>query len=242
MCTVTWLQEANGYQLLCNRDERHTRGPASAPLIQTRAGVAFVAPIDSSEGGTWLAANQFGLTLCLLNRYQACPSEPAQTYRSRGLLVLDLIAATTTEEVSRRLARIEQTPYQPFTLLGLQPGEASFLVEWTGQQLGLISPAEARRPLTSSSFETEQVIESRQRQFGQLVAAAGELNAELLYHYHRSHAPVRGAYSTCMHRPDAATVSFSWVKVTEAQIEFRYQGQAPCAGQAESKVVLPRLR
>jgi hypothetical protein len=25
MCTVSWIHEADGYQLLCNRDENHTR-------------------------------------------------------------------------------------------------------------------------------------------------------------------------------------------------------------------------
>ena len=36
MCTVSWLRQAEGYELLCNRDERHTRKPAGGPRISKR--------------------------------------------------------------------------------------------------------------------------------------------------------------------------------------------------------------
>src|SRR3982751_1081178 len=69
MCTVSWIRTREGYQLLCNRDERHTRRPAQAPTVREDQGVQFIAPIDGDEGGSWIGVNQFGLTLCLLNRY-----------------------------------------------------------------------------------------------------------------------------------------------------------------------------
>src|SRR6185312_11981515 len=69
MCTVSWIHAREGYQLLCNRDERHTRRPAQAPTVRQNGGVRFIAPIDGEEGGSWIGVNEFGLTLCLLNRY-----------------------------------------------------------------------------------------------------------------------------------------------------------------------------
>lgn len=68
MCTVSWLHKAKGYVLLCNRDERHTRKPALGPRISERNGISFIAPVDGDHGGSWIGVNQFGLTLCLLNR------------------------------------------------------------------------------------------------------------------------------------------------------------------------------
>ncbi len=68
MCTVSWLHdEIGGYQILCNRDEKYTRGRASAPRIETRNGMRYLAPIDSDSGGTWILTNELGITLCLLN-------------------------------------------------------------------------------------------------------------------------------------------------------------------------------
>jgi hypothetical protein len=76
MCTVSWIHQGSGYQLLCNRDEKRTRRPASAPQLLTRNNVRFVAPIDGDSGGTWVAVNEFGLSLVLLNR---APSSAAKT-------------------------------------------------------------------------------------------------------------------------------------------------------------------
>ena len=62
MCTVSWLHEPGGYHLLCNRDEKRTRGAALGPRIQKSAGVRFVAPADADFGGTWIAVNEFGVS------------------------------------------------------------------------------------------------------------------------------------------------------------------------------------
>ena len=68
MCTVSWLRQSNGYQLFCNRDEKRTRRPSSGPQLLVRDGVRFLAPIDADFGGTWIAVNEFGLSLVLVNR------------------------------------------------------------------------------------------------------------------------------------------------------------------------------
>ena len=52
MCTVSWLHTPNGYQLLCNRDERHTRKPGLGPMIRNPAGVRVIAPVDGDLGGS----------------------------------------------------------------------------------------------------------------------------------------------------------------------------------------------
>jgi hypothetical protein len=66
MCTVSWVHQKDGYQLLSNRDEKHTRKPALAPSLRQQRQVRFLAPIDGDQGGSWIGVNQFGLSLCLL--------------------------------------------------------------------------------------------------------------------------------------------------------------------------------
>ena len=67
MCTVTWIYEPGGYHLLCNRDEKKDRAPALAPRIHQRGWVRFIAPVDAQFGGSWIAVNEFGVSVCLLN-------------------------------------------------------------------------------------------------------------------------------------------------------------------------------
>lgn len=86
MCTVSWIRQAGGYRLLCSRDEKHTRQMAPAAR-RPRAAWSPVhrAAETAGGGGTWIGVNQFGLSLCLLNRYQndAVPSAEAGSYLNR---------------------------------------------------------------------------------------------------------------------------------------------------------------
>lgn len=118
MCTVSWMHELDGYQLFCNRDEKRSRAEADPPRTLHRDGVRFLAPLDSECGGTWIATNQFGISLCLLNgtAAQATPG-----YRSRGLLVLDLIPSASLADLAHRMSFRDLSPFQPFTLLALEP-------------------------------------------------------------------------------------------------------------------------
>lgn len=228
MCTVSWLREGSGYQLFCNRDERHTRRRAAPPQLHQRAGVSFIAPVDGDHGGSWIGVNELGLSLCLLNRYQDETVNLKQTPVSRGLLLTTLLDSDSPAQVSCRTRQTELTCFQPFTLLALAPGTPALLLHWTGRALLTDRHAEAQMPLTSSSYETARVIESRQQQFAKLQQQAGRITAELLLQFHRSHAPERGPYSTCLHRADAATVSFSRISVADGTIRFNYQSAAPC--------------
>src|SRR5438093_950418 len=45
---------------------------------------------------------------------------------------------------------------------------------------------------------------------------------------HASHLPQRGPFSICMHRPEAATVSYSEVNVSDGRATLRYYPAAPC--------------
>ena len=235
MCTVTWLQSGDGYQLHCNRDERHTRLLAADPLTQSRHGARFIAPLDGNHGGSWITVNQFKITLCLLNRYVSANSsrDDEKMYRSRGLLLLDLVDSRSLAEVRDRINTIRLEGFQPFTLIGLEPGTLAVLLDWTGRNLLHQSNSESALPLVSSSFDQRGVEISRRRLFDRMMGERGQTDSELLHAFHASHLPHRGAYSPCMHRADASTVSHSLVKVAGDRIEFSYFPGAPCE-QAET--------
>ena len=235
MCTVTWVHDDDGYQLLFNRDEKRTRKPATSPQPAMRDGVRFLAPVDGDFGGTWIGVNELGVSVCLLNganltrsKFQPATSGQPESLKSRGLLLLDLIAAPSVASACERLCRTDLSAFEPFTIAALEPGPPVSLVEWNGAEKTVIPCGESYLPLTSSSFDAEGARTKRQDEYLRLLNPGGHVNANLLFAFHQSHGPAPSAYSPCMHRADAETVSFSWIRVTASQVDFFYKPAAPC--------------
>lgn len=226
MCTVTWLRSGDGYQLFCNRDERNSRRPALGPRQRERNGVKFVAPVDGDHGGSWIGANEFGLSLCLLNRYGGLELQAKQNAISRGLLLLDLLDSPHVEQIKSRVNELAFDRFRPFNLLALSP-QQSALVEWTGSEYSIVDDVDRLVPLTSTSLTEPGIAIARQQQFAALTATQ-TIHEGLLDTFHRGHLPDRGAYSVCMHRDDAATVSMSKIKLSQDEIVFEYEADSPC--------------
>lgn len=237
MCTVSWLRRDDGYTLLCNRDERYTRLPAAGPKLGSVRGVSYVTPVDGDHGGSWIGANQFGLALCLLNRYGES-SVGEKGFVSRGLLLKDLLDSRSVDHVRKRMRQLELEWFRPFTLLALSVNEPEMLFEWTGSELGL--QAAPKVPLTSSAVKVPDVLRLRRELFAEMVSAKEKPDLHSLQDFHRSHLPERGPASVCMHRDDAATVSLSIVTVKPDEVEFIYQPGPPCEAAPIETKVLPR--
>ena len=231
MCTVSWIHTPTGYQLLSNRDERDTRKPALAPVIHEAAGVRFIAPVDGDHGGSWIAVNEFGITFSLVNRYRCgqCSSETKPKPPSRGLLLTSLADCRSQEDVHSRFDSLDLPAHQPFTVAVLAPGKPSLLLHWTGRDSLVECNGETAMPLISSSFDPRGVEVYRKRLFSTLAAERGCVDLQLLMDFHASHAPIPSAYSPCMHRENALTMSFSRVTVADGVIEFVYFPVPPCA-------------
>jgi Transport and Golgi organisation 2 len=240
MCTVSWVHQPSGYHLLFNRDEKRTRGTAFAPALIERGGVRFIAPIDADFGGTWLAANEFGISLCLLNGDAATASSGAPPRRrSRGLLLRELAWASSGCECVLWLKQLDLGPFAPFVLLVLEPDRSATLAEWDGEHLTIDPAGDSHMPLTSSSYHAPEVRRFRQSEFARHVDAR-PIGPDTLYRFHTSHGASPDAYSPCMHRADAVTVSFSWVIVTREEIRFLYSPSAPCRHSRTEQQILTR--
>lgn len=230
MCTASWLIGPAGYDLLFNRDELRTRPIALPPRRGERNGMRFLAPIDRQGGGTWIAVNEVGLCLFLLNRRP--DREPRAPQASRGLIPLGLIDASEVGEVGRRTIALDLTRYRPFTLGAFAPGGPPAVYAWTGEAL---EAADAKPPLVSSSVGDESLFAERRATY-----ATGALSVRKLIAYQRSHGSGPSAASVCMHREDARTVSFSRVQVTAERVRLGYAPGSPCERAPMRWLVLPR--
>ena len=68
MCTVSFIARQQGYALAMNRDEKLARVAGLPPKKSIVSGRAVLAPSEPG-GGTWIALNDCGATLALINWY-----------------------------------------------------------------------------------------------------------------------------------------------------------------------------
>lgn len=232
MCTLSWLPGPSGYRVYFNRDERLTRAPARPPSRRVVRGTTVLAPIDGDFGGTWIGVNQHGLTASLLNRYEDAPAEPdpAHARISRGLLLLDLLAAPNALELLEALGRARLPDYLPFTIAATDRDPVLHLADWNGRTLERSATRRGGLIRTSSGRDQRQAELIRGRVWHEILGGTGDVSVEKLEDFHRSHLPERGPFSVCMHREEAATRSLTVVAVEAGQSTVRYQPGSPCLG------------
>jgi hypothetical protein len=227
MCTVSWSVGRSGYDLFFNRDELHTRAPEIPPEISRRNEVSYMSPQDGSQGGTWLLANESGLTVCLLNDYGASWRPPSSLPRlSRGRLVSACASAQSHSEVVDTIRGQPLGQIPAFQLLALSAEEGPLVLHWQGQQLIRKKTSESIPPLTSSSFATDEVIAQRKSRFSSYVSSYPSIVPNELAAYHRQHDPSAGAHSVLMRRGDAATRSLIHVTVNNEEVRIAYEAIA----------------
>jgi hypothetical protein len=239
MCTVSWAPVAGGYSLHFNRDESRTRTPALPPAALEREGVRFLAPIDAEAGGTWIGTNQFGVTVSLLNRYHETPVEPDGPRTSRGLLVIDLLPATSALAVVARLGDRALGEFQPFTVCAVDRAGCVHLADWTGAELRAGSTNRPGMVRTSSGRDQAEAERLRAITLAGLVPDPVAITPGVLDRFHRSHLPERGPFSVCMHRLEAETRSLTTISVLEGAARLEYLPGAPCEGAAPTELRLP---
>ncbi len=215
-----------GYRVYFNRDEQKTRPRAALPSEFLTKGVRFICPIDPQGGGTWCATNEYGFTFALLNFYQG--RFPKGKLRSRGELVKNAAQFNRVEHVEQYLASVDLNKYPPFSFLIFSPFSTSVsLLRWTGKSL---EASIQESPLISSAKYFERVRESRLNLYQATLYRDGEYTPTKsdFIALHKSHEPERSAYSMCMHRDEAQTVSFSCVEVAGECAEYWYSDGPPC--------------
>jgi len=242
MCTVSYLPlPGAGYLLGTNRDERHQRRPALSPSLRDLGGRKALAPTDADAGGTWVALDERGRCLCLLNGDRPSATALPPTPRSRGLLVLELLHNPGVDAVTETLRAKRasgELPYRSFKLLSVEaePITRARLLEWDGADLSSVD-LDGASLVVSSTYETDAVTAQRSKWFAEWVASTDSTDLDActrdLIAWHAGHGPADAdgdAYSVCMHRDDAHTVSQTLVLATADRLRMDYRPGQPCHG------------
>ncbi|MFN0133223.1 MAG: NRDE family protein [Phycisphaerales bacterium] len=235
MCTVTIISGASadgvGMRVVCNRDESRSRPPAMPPKwreVEDMPGARAIWPMDLEAGGTWIAAAESGLVLCLLNvNPEPPPRLPRSGLQSRGLVIPSLIGLSSPQAVVRRLSQTSLKRFAPFRLVAMQSARAGAEpavaeVRWDRAAMNVTWRSGAAACFVSSGLG-DSLAAPRLELFDDLVVTPGP-TAERQDEFHRHQWADRPEISVLMSRAEARTVSISTLEVTQGgTISMRYE-------------------
>jgi len=217
MCTLSWQISAdqNELNVFFNRDELFARPQAVPPGVyqDQESAARFLAPIDPQGGGTWMALNEQGLILCLLNDYEGkSMANLSDRAKSRGLLVRRLAGLKSAGEITRQMTLEEVKVFQPFNLVLFDGVQHPVMWRWNGEKLVFVE--HPTMPLVSSGYSQREVQKKRSAIFENEMKLSGRvLTPEQLLFIHQSEAPLPQPNSIAMALEDRGTVS-----ITRAQL------------------------
>jgi hypothetical protein len=199
-----------------NRDEHLSRSEAG--LISTYSDtnikhkIAF--PQDQRSGGTWIGVNEFGIVLCLLNRYQDSIRHSSKSAidnsekLSRGTIIPKALKYKSVKTILDYLQSLNLFQFEAFDLLIISL-QATYQFSWNGKAVVLHDVSEQHKfMITSSSINIEQVTHYRRQQFEcwlehrSEVGSAENLASSVLGKFHLSQQSENKSYSVLMSRLD----------------------------------------
>lgn len=241
MCTLAlYFKVLRDHPLLvaANRDEHYDR-PSAPPAIVGSC-PAILAGKDLRAGGTWLGVNEYGVLVGILNRRQKPASLPRDTYRSRGLLCLELLRLKGVKDLDQVLAALNPNDYQPFTVV-CADAESACAAYNNDQSIEQIRLADGLH-VFSNSFEFGAPSDKTNRvyqAFSKIAEPGNRLLGEQDYVIRA--AKVLGDHASsdhsngpreaiCVHGDISGTVSSSIICLSDAARQFRtyYCAGAPC--------------
>ena len=228
MCTVTFVPSEDEYLVGMNRDELFSRPRALPPKVFVKGAMEMVYPREPS-GGTWIACNNQGNLLALLNWNGSLSHNLGEKRRTRGLVIRELAGEPDLPATDSAFRRMNLHGVFPFRLIGVFRSEKIVNEwRWDGTVKQLLRLPWARKHWFSSSLSDSLAEKERRRA---CEAVAGEPAAgsnDWIRRLHRSHVPGPGPFSVCVHRQDAATVSYTEVRCGGTQILMDYLDGNPC--------------
>jgi hypothetical protein len=228
MCTLTVITGSNTYGMAMNRDEKITRGPGTPPEIHESEGTKAIYPSDG-DGGTWIAANECGIALALLNWNDIIPPGKAVKRRSRGRVIPALIDSRSLWDLHEVFRASNFTGMLPFRLVGVFPSEREIWEwRWDSAQLEFQVYEWASHHWFSSSISDKQAESLRGRACRVARHEPDAGSVSWLRRLHASHGGGAGPFSLCVHREDVKTLSYSEVVVTPRRVQMGHFRGSPC--------------
>ena len=167
MCTVSFIPSGDSYFFTSSRDEQTDRPPAALPDLFVINGNKILFPKDPEAGGSWIAVNEWGNAAVLLNGAIKAHRPEPHYRKSRGLVLLDLIASSSAVEA---FEESDLKGIEPFTVI-LFEDKNLWSGKWDGKMKWLESLNSHKPQIWSSvTLYDPAAIRKRERWFNGWVA------------------------------------------------------------------------
>ncbi|WP_108244755.1 NRDE family protein [Muricauda brasiliensis] len=180
MCTVSFIYSGGRHFITSNRDEHVSRPLALQPQEETIGSAKVLFPKDPKAGGTWFALKENGSVAVLLNGGFVNHVPVGNYARSRGLVLLDVIAS---EQPYDLLEEMELFNIEPFTLILFNGSLLEF--RWDGHQK-YYRPLDATKNhiWSSATLYTDEVIEHRRKLFEKFLDGKTQIAGSSVVDFH----------------------------------------------------------
>jgi hypothetical protein len=181
MCTVTFIPGRGRIVITSNRDEKLLRKQAIAPMVYPGGQYKLIYPKDAAAGGSWIGLKENGDAAVLLNG--AFLSHKPQSYaKSRGLIFLDVLAATRPVIY---LMKLELNNIEPFTLV-LFENNSLYEFRWDGKEKHCRQLSVTRPHIWSSvTLYNMSVIKKRESWFHSFMNRHPDPTQQDILNFHR---------------------------------------------------------
>ena len=244
MCTLSIYKNKKRCIVTMNRDELRNRDQAVRLNTEIYGPAArLLYPVDEPSQGTWIAGNDHGVVLCLLNNYQGELANLAAVPSSRGIIIPAALAQGSCKKVRKHLQNLVVQLFRPFDLFLLTRKKLMQFtydgVDYRWQEL----PLGSWFMFSSSSYKVDEVLSYRYELFRKWTAEVGEENIEseeILHGFHRIQIPNLETHSVLMERERSQTKSITQFVIGKKHISMEYyplsrasQNESPATGELE---------
>lgn len=185
MCTVSFIPVGDRVFLTSNRDEQTIRKTAEAPAPFSGSEGKLVFPKDGAAGGTWIAMDNHGRAMVLLNGANLKHAHRPPYRKSRGLIFLDLF---DSPDVIAAVNTIDLENIEPFTLVYFDSiGNRLRDLRWDGQNKSAAElPTSSPHLWSSVTLYDEEVRSRRQRWFSDWLREQPSPDQDDILKFHES--------------------------------------------------------
>jgi hypothetical protein len=181
MCTVSFVCSNGKIIITSNRDEQVLR-PAIPPKNYLINNKKIIFPKDPKAGGTWYAIDEHANVLVLLNGASEKHQWNPPYRKSRGLILLDIIAEDSPLQSWKP---IDLENIEPFTLV-LFEAQKLYQLSWNGVEKDTIRLNEKHNYVWSSStLYPKEIREERAEWFYQFLDTKPDINENEMFDFHR---------------------------------------------------------
>ena len=228
MCTVTYIPDKNngGFVLTSNRDEVAYRSTL-APQIYKVQNKELCFPKDTLAGGSWVAMNNNGRVVCILNGAFVAHHKKQNYAQSRGNVLLELAASDKSPQ--RYFREKGLVDIEPFTIVSVEKtkGEISHFSEfiWDGQNKNFrhLDPGSSQIWSSVTLYSTEH-RQLRKTWFSEFLKQTnGSISPENVFEFHSGTHIDDNSINVVMEREgELKTVSITQIVSAKGALKMKY--------------------